>query len=277
MQQFKTILERVLGILIPLGVPVVLLLILLTSKTVAEAIVALVLILGMGFYYAKPMQLLILKLPVESDALHALVNTVARWLGEYQGFILGHLPNFGGISIFGRRLLRITIDSHFASTPWPIVVLFAGVVIRLVIGRFVRNERLQQVGREYWLFITAYTILALMVSSITHWSFLSMMLVVFIAVFILAAGLFRVGSDLISGLWRFLKVIGRSCKIAMMYIALLAARATKILRNFVRFVRELYEKYILGPFRRLYKAIQGFLDRAEANVRRWLNEEKLED
>ena len=50
MQQFKTFLQKVFGVLIPLSTPIVLLLILLTSRAVTEVIVALVLIFGLGFY-----------------------------------------------------------------------------------------------------------------------------------------------------------------------------------------------------------------------------------
>ena len=215
MQQFKTFLQRVLEVLIPLSTPIVLLLVLLTSRAVTEIIVALVLIFGMEFYYTKPMQSLILKLPVESDASQNMVNTIVQWMGEGQGFILDHLPAFDGISVFGKRFLHVSIDGQFVPTWWPIAILFVGVSVRLVVGRFVRHERLRQVAREYWLFITGYTILALMVSDITHWNFLIMLLATLIVVFVLTAGLLRVGTDLIRGLWISFKIMSRSSKIVL--------------------------------------------------------------
>lgn len=281
MSEVTIILETVLSLLVLLGTPVVLVVILVRSRTVAERIVAAVLILGMVFYYARPLQWLILgfyaELPSMSNILQGVVNIMIGFLEKYQEFILGILPGFDGITVLGKRMLRVDIDTQFVATGWPIVVLFVGVVVRLAIGRFVRHERLRQVGREYWLFITAYIILALMTSTIVHWSFLGMMLAVVIVVFVLTAGLLRVATDLISGFWASWKVVRRLGKIAMMYVAFCAAKVTKLFRNLVRFIRELYNKYIIEPIRRLYGRIQNFLDRAETTVRRLLNEEQLED
>lgn len=289
MRQFKTILTILFGVLIRLSVPLALSYAVLTSKTVPEGILALGLVLGMGLYYARPLALLLIRLPhwksmrwarefpLLLDLLRLISRTIGQWILQSQEVILDHLPGFDGISIFGRKILRIEIDIQFVPTPWPIAVLFTGIIIRLVIGRFVRHERLQQVAREYWLFISTYTILALIVSSIIHWNFLGMMLALAVVVFILAAGVLRLGSDVITALWNALKVLGRLGKIVMMYVALLAAKVTRFLRNVVRLVREFYQNYIVEPLRRFHRAIQKLLDRAEKTVSKLLNEERLDE
>ena len=188
-----------------------------------------------------------------------------------------HLPNIDGISIFGTKFLQISIDKQFVTTLWPILLLFAGLTIRVVLDKYVRHIKLRQVGREYWLFITTYVILALMVSDVIRWSFIKIMMASVLIVFIITAGLFKVSADAISGLWSSVKVVGRSGKIAMMYIAFLAARIAKILSNFVKFIRELYRVYILEPFRGLRRIIHKFLDNIENKARELLEKEQLDD
>lgn len=258
------------GLLIPSSI-VILLAVLFTSNTIAEGMAAVILIFVMGFYYTEPTRLLVSGLPVLSD------TPLAEWLLDYQRFILELLPNFKGISVFDKRFFIISVDEQFVPTYWPIMLLIAGIIVRVVLERYVRHHRLRQVGREYWLFITVYVILALMISNIIHWSFLKMMLASMVAVFIIAAGLFRVATDVITGFWSSLKVVRRFIKIVMMYTALLSARIAKILRNLVKFIRELYETYILEPFRRLYRAIQDFLENVENRVRTLLDQERLDD
>ncbi|GEM_PF-2423778 len=254
-----------------LSVAIVLLAVLFTSKSIAEGLAALILILAMVFYYTQPVRTTVFELTVLRDL------PLAHWLQDYQRFILEHWPRFDGISVFGNRILSIHADVHFVATLWPVLLLFVGVIVRVVLGRYIRHEKLKRVGREYWLFITAYTILALMISDIIHWSFLKMMLASLVAVFIVTAGLFRVSADLLRGLWVSIKVAYRFSKIATMYLALLTARIAKVLRNLMKFIRELYEAYIIERFRRLYRSIQNFLDDTERQVRALLDAEHLDD
>jgi len=62
-----------------------------------------------------------------------------------------------------------------------------------------------------------------------------------------------------------------------MYLALLAARIAKVLRNLMKFIRELYETHIIEPVRRWYRSIQSFLENTERQVRALLDAEHLDD
>ena len=264
-------LETLQSIAIPLATFIMLVVIFLFSTSLSEYVASLILALALGFYYTEAIQTVIAKISFLSKV------PVSEWLQSYHNLIITYFSKFDGFTVFGKTFFAINVNNRYVATRLPVILLFLGVVVRLVIERYVKHERLKQAGREYWLFITTYLVLAAIVSTLIQWSLLKILIASLVIVFIVAAGIFRVGTDFLSGLWALLLLVGRAMKIVAMYIALAGTKIAKALRNLVKFIRNVYEAYIIEPFRRLYRGVQSVLDRAERRVQIWLDNERLDD
>ncbi|MCZ7545350.1 MAG: hypothetical protein M5R40_18330 [Anaerolineae bacterium] len=129
-------------------------------RTIYEGVLIVILVLILIFYYARELEALILidllgfgnEVTIgnfEGENSQDLPFVISRALDTYHKFILDQLPEFNGISVFGNIWFNITINRIYVTTIYPIVILGSGIIIRLVINRFILNKNLRRVGREY--------------------------------------------------------------------------------------------------------------------------------
>ncbi len=272
--------QYVSNVLFPMGivmmflgiaVVVTLLVIFSTAKSVAEYVASFTLVFALVFYYTDAIQKVISSVPLLGR------TPINKLLQLYHDLIINILPEFSGITVFGKTIFVIEINTSYVSAKWPIIFLFSGVAIRYVINRFVRHQKLKQASSEYWLFITLYFVLAAIVSTLIGWGFIKILVVSLGVVFIIAAGMFKVGVDILKGFLSVIHTVWRTIKIAAMYIALGGAKIAKALRNLVRIIRDIYNAYIIAPFRKAYEFVQGALDSIESQAQKWLDNERLDD
>ena len=283
---------------LPLGVQIAgllavlctLILILASCTGIREVLVALFLVVVLGFYYAPTVQAIILHVPrtvavLEESASHSLgserirpyCDEAARLVQSGRESVLDRLPGFEGWSIGRLRLLPIAIDKDFVPTVWPAVMLFLGLVVRSVILRFVPNERLKEVAQEYWLFIAGYVILAFVASSLIHWNVFVLLVVLSLTIFILATGALRIVADFVRGSITAGVAMVDWLRVGLRYLAVAAARVARVLRRVFRFIRHLYETYIIGPLKRFYYWTEKKREFFHAKAESWLRELKLDD
>lgn len=173
--------------------------------------------------------------------------------------------------------MQTRVDQQFIESYAPVIILIVGLLVRFVISRYIKHDRLRRLAREYWLFITGYLITTAMISYITHLSFVWMLLIPLVIIFFTSAGIFRVILDIFKAIWKILVLFVNYCKLLFKYLALLGAKFAKLLRRIVKVIVDFYNNYIVGPLRRLYNKLQELRKKAEESVDKLLAQEKYEE
>jgi len=256
--------------LIPILLLIALIIVYYSSSTIPEYIAATILLFSLLFYYAEFVNFLYV---VTFWQFSFLANIPLN----FQKVIISLLPEFDGISIFGFELLIFKLDVDIELSIIPLVILFSGIVIRIVIDKYIPNERLKEASREYWLFITTYVVLIAIFTDIYNISFFKIIIASILVVFLLAAGIFRIFGDIIKAFIGVIYLLITSLKILFMYIAFVTTRIVKFMRHLVRKIRYLYSKYIVEPIKRIFERIQTYISEKEENIKQILSDEKLDE
>jgi len=77
--------------------------------------------------------------------------------------------------------------------------------------------------------------------------------------------------------WHPVRHIGRWIWIFLQHIASIAADIAKFLHHVLKRIRELYDKYIRLPFRRLNEWLSNIENKQEVKVKERLNKKSLDD
>ncbi len=246
MQGLSHVLQILVFILIAVSVPLV---IFLPARKFAEWAIGLLLLFAIVFYYSITM------VNFFSDH-HFLTGWPITSLNSYRMFVLHHWPQFNGITIFGSNFLKLKVDYHFASTFFPIILLWVGGIVRFVVVRYVPHNRLREVTHEYWLYITSLFIILLIINNVYDLNFLIILLLFLLVLVIIATGLYRIFSDFVILIIKTARHVGRlimsgvrRLRIGLRYLALIAVHIAKFLNKILRRIRELYDKYVRRPFR----------------------------
>ena len=151
----QTFFQTVLFIFIIITVPV---LIFLTARRVGQLIIGSFLLLALLLYYTQSISSFF-----DSHGYqNGLISWIIRALFSYQSFILNHWPLFDGFQLFGLHILSVNVvDLSFTTTWWPLIFLYIGGIVRLVVMRFVPSYRAREIAHEYWLYITSFLIILL--------------------------------------------------------------------------------------------------------------------
>lgn len=247
------------------------------SKGAPEILASFLLVALFVFYYSDILALWGHELDKWLYSLFGFYIGFPKLLEPYHEFVLRLIPESKGFLIGQKQYFAAIKDPSFKPTTAPILVLFGGILVRIVIERYVRNEKVQRLAREYWLFITCYFVAAVMINSITHLNFIWMIIIPLILLFFFSAGVFRVISDLLKATWSLL-ILGKDyIKLAMKYLAFIGAKFAKFLRKVVKIIVDFYNNYIVNPIRRLYHKLQEIRQKAEAAVDRWLDALSIDD
>ena len=243
-------------IILVIGTPIV---IFFSARKVAEWIIAVLLLFALVFYYAD----MLTQFLTDHDFWNALVSLIITLLQNYKMFILNHWPQFGGISVFG---ISMNVDYGFTATWVPLIILYAGGLIRYVVVRFVPHYRLREVTREYWLYITSFLIILLIISSVLDWNILILLLIFLLTLLVISAGLWRILTDPLVVVFHAVLHLLRWIWIGMKYLASIAADIAKFLYHLFKNIRELYNKYVRQPFIQLDQKIQALEANEEQRV-----------
>lgn len=248
----------------------------LTHSSWGEIVAVIVIILLLLFYYTQPIATWLSDLRlgtsigIANNDIPRFLSQTGRTLGnllfEAQRFVLTHLPE-KTISIGDVTILRLETKSLFKPTRWPLFILLIGGLIRVAVARYVKNKRLRHATGEYWLNILAYLVLAYVISAITNWSFLALVAAFALIFVALALGLFRVLGDILSAIKHILGDLWNVVRIGAKSVVYVVTIITEFVKQFGRRVRELYQRYIVEPIRRVQEAIEAFLSRIE----QWLD------
>lgn len=248
----------------------------LTHSSWGEIVAVIVIILLLLFYYTQPIAAWLSDLRlgasvgIAEDAIPRFFSRYGQTLGSFlfdaQRFILTHLPE-KTVSIGDFTILHLETKSLFKPTRWPLFILLIGGLIRVAVARYVRNKRLRHATGEYWLYILAYLVLAYVISAITNWSFLALVAAFALIFIALALGLFRILGDIFSAIKHILGDLWNVVRIGAKFVVYVVTIITEFVKQFGRRVRELYQKYIVEPIRRVQEAIEAFLSRIE----QWLD------
>ena len=284
MQIFLNVLQILGFILVLLSIPSV---IFFPARKVTEWIVGLLLLFILILYYSYS----IIYFFESHRFINGFTEFIINFLTGYRDLIFGHLPYLDGIPIFGFKFLSIKVDYSFDATLWPTVILWVGGLVRLVVVKFVPENRLRQLTQEYWLYTTSFLMLLLILSNIFEWNFLTTFIIFLFILLIIATGIYQIIKDVmvltIEIFRHILKwvVAGiRRIWLGMRYVALFAVKVAKFINNIFSNIRMLYDKYIRGPFRWLHRKLI-YLEEKEAksaeigkqNVTIKLEQEKLEE
>lgn len=144
---------------------------------------------------------------------------------------------------------------------WPIYILGLGLLLRAGIYKW-GGARLMVHARAYWLWITLYLTMLLVLASVSPWSFYFLLVVTLAVATVLLAGASQVASDifmLTSGYLRAgCQVLNVLCRWIVYYAILLTDRIRRIIRR----IREWYQHYVTEPLRRA-------VDRIDIIVEGW--------
>ena len=252
----------------------------LTHASWGEVVAVIVIVLLLLFYYTQPIGTWLSNLRlgasmgIANDAIPRLIaqlgSKLSKILFDVQHFILAHLPE-KTITIGGFTILHLETRSLFKPTRWPLFILLIGGLIRVAVARYVKNVRLRHVTGEYWLYLLAYLVLAYVISAITNWSFLALV-VAFALIFVaLALGLLKVLGDILSAIRHILLDLWKVLRIGAKGVVYLVTIVTEFVKQFGRRVRELYQRVIVEPARRAQAVVDAFLSGIEQWLDRVLN------
>lgn len=237
------------------------------QSTWGEFVAAGLIVFLLLFYYRQPIALWLLGLSGEGPAvlLRTLIGLPFEALATVQDFLLERLPE-AELKIGKLTILSLSTQQAFDTTLIPLGILVSGALIRLAVARYVRNERLRKITGEYWLYVLAYLILAYVLSAITNWSFIAIVFVFLLIFLVLALGIFRVGGDILAAMVYVGALLWTLLRIAVKAIVSLVTVFADLIRAIGRWIRELYERYIVAPIVRLYHAIVGYLEQIERRL-----------
>jgi hypothetical protein len=249
-------------------VPVV---IFFSARTIAEWVIGSLLLLALLLYYAQSITTFL----DSNNHTSGFFQFLSSILLIYRGFVLSHWPSFR-INILRFTLFSMNANYEFSTTWWPLIVLGASGLIRLVVGWFVRHTKLKEVTAEYWLYITSLLILLLTISSISNWNFFITLLIFFITLIFIATGLYRILSDILLLILEVIKHIWTWTWIGLNYLAVLAIKVAKIINSLFSKIKELYNKYVRGPFQHFHRAMVEIEQQSKLKATKLLDDERLE-
>jgi hypothetical protein len=246
----------------------------LIDSTHGEWLTSIIIVLLLLFYYAGAILSWVTR-GQDSEAavvsfIAELLSHPAQWLSKAQNFIITHLPQ-ADIRIQDFEVFKFLRRADYQATVVPIAILVTGVLVRFAITRYVRNERLRRITGEYWLYVVAYLILAYFISAISNASFLAVTLVFLLLLIALALGLYRLIVDALKGLFHLLWIGVKVLRIAVMAVVGAVTVISTFLKDFARKMKEVYEKYLVQPFRVLYSRIIARLNRTEERLDQFLS------
>jgi hypothetical protein len=252
MTNFPTFFHFLLVVLPPILFIVILVVLPFTSKRPTEFIVSIILLLLMIFYFSGKIRLILQNFYTDGVRNENIASWLSNILAKYQRF-------------FWERLPRSWNRSYIADSI-PLYILSASVLLRWGISKYVKHKKLQYITREYWLFITTYLIFIIILSQITGWSFILLLVGSIICLFVVIAGLFRLLGDGLHGATNTFGILKRMLKIIVKELVLLGTMFVSFLRNLLKFIRELYNRFILEPCRRFLFSVHRNLDKIEHHV-----------
>lgn len=256
---------------------IVLFVIIIRSKSIPEILISVFLLFIFTFYYSESIVWLIRQVDSLPSQYLNIFSHISSSLWNYRLFMLGLIPDWEGFFLFGRNFMQIKVDQQFIESYMPIIILILGLLIRFGISRYIKNEKLRRLAREYWLFITGYLIIAAIVSAITHLNFIWMLIIPLIIIFFVSAGIFRLFSDIVNAIWKILVLIVEYSKLLFKYLTLLGAKIAKFLRRIIKVIIDFYNNYIVRPLQWLYNKLQELREKADKVVDNLLDKEKYDD
>lgn len=231
----------------------------LTHASWGEVVAVIVIILLLLFYYTQPIGAWLSDLRlgasigIADDAIPRLLSKLGVKLSEFlfdaQHFILTHLPE-KTVSLGDFTVLHLETRNLFKPTRWPLFILLTGGLIRVAVARYVKNTRLRHATGEYWLYLLAYLVLAYVISAITNWSFLALVIAFALIFVALALGLLKIVGDILSAVRHILLDLWKALRIGAKGVVYLVTIVTEFVKQFGRRVRELYQRVIVEPARR---------------------------
>lgn len=258
-------------------IPVVFVMILIAPSGALEFIISLIFATILVSYYSLPIHAHLERIHASNDLVVTVTGQVDQALANLREFGLGVIPEFKGFSVFGHQVMVVSVNHDYVTTLLPLLALMASIVIRSVVNKWVRNRRLKRLTREYWLFLTAYIVIALILHDVTSISFWFTMLLLMMIIVIIATNVLQIFKDALFGFVNLGGIAVKSGRIFLMYLAYLAAEIAKVLRRISSFVARIYRRYIVGPFRAIYTFIWDRLDSLEGSIDRKLKTQDFED
>jgi len=253
------------------------LVILFKSKRISEILLSVLLIFEFPVFYSSFLANLLQKgvtLPLPFSDICAQISS---FFLNCRMFIVNHIPSWPGIIFFGHRIMQTKVDTLYKESYVPLLILVIGLLIRFVITRYIKHNRLRDLASEYWFFITGYFITTAMISYITHLSFIWMLVIPLVIIFFASAGVFRVIVDIMKAIWKTLILLYGYFKLLLKYLALIGAKFSKFLRRIVKVIVDFYNNYIIRPLSNFYNKLQGFREKADEEVNNRLATEKYEE
>lgn len=204
-------------------------------------------------------------------------SKMQAFLESARSSVLGSIPRFGGVHIGNHAYWGFGPTDHFSCGSLAAYLLLLCYLVRTVLVRYVAHVKLRRVGREYWLYIALYLVLVAVMSEISTWNFVELLVLSVLIIAAFVGLVLRLGLDTVRAIWSGTRLLWRAVRIGFMYVALVGARIARALRNSLRWFRSMYERLIVHPIVTLGAFIRRALDHFEALAKERLDKEKLDD
>ena len=223
-----------------------------SARKWAELAVGLILLVFLLFYNAG----VIIQFIVDHQFYNPVTNHLVDFLYSFRVFVLDHWPRLGGIRIFGITFFSMIINNQFTPIWWlPLGILWLGSLARFVIVQYVPNNTLRVMAHEYWLYITSFLILLIIISNVLDWNVFITFAIILFAFLLVAAGLYRIVTDPFIVIFEAIRHLGRFIGIGIVKIrtlmrrlARLAVRIAKFFYRVFKNIRQFYKDYVQQPF-----------------------------